>query len=225
MQKILTVIGLTLLAATSAQANLTSYQDKLSYSMGVEAGQSMHQHGVQVNPQAYGEGIADGYRGGRLQLSERERQKVILAFEKQSLQKFKQQSQQATSNQQTQGQAFLAANKNKPGVKTLPSGLQYKIIQAGIGPQPKITDTVEVDYAGRFINGKVFDSSYARGKSLTIPLQNVIKGWQQALPLMKVQGTWEIFVPANLAYGPEGVPGAIGPNQTLIFKIHLIGIK
>lgn len=123
------------------------------------------------------------------------------------------------------GQAFLQQNKTKPGVKTTSSGLQYKVLTQGNGPKPKPTDTVEVDYEGRFINGNVFDSSYQRGEPVNFPVNGVIKGWQEALTLMPQGSTWEIFVPADLAYGSRGVPGVIGPNETLIFKVHLIKIK
>lgn len=123
------------------------------------------------------------------------------------------------------GATFLNSNRSLPGVTTLPSGLQYKILQAGTGEKPTKNDVVTVDYEGRHLNGQVFDSSYQRGQSATFPLTGVILGWQEALQMMPVGSTWELYIPANLAYGEHGVPGAIAPNETLIFKVHLISAK
>lgn len=133
--------------------------------------------------------------------------------------------QSKTQNNQNNETAFLVTNKSKPGVVTLPSGLQYKIITAGTGVKPKLSDTVTVNYAGTLINGKEFDSSYKRGEPATFPVSGVIPGWTEALQLMPVGSTWELYIPANLAYGAYGVPPSIGPNQTLIFKVELLAIK
>lgn len=122
------------------------------------------------------------------------------------------------------GEKFLAENKTKPGVKSLADGLQYKIIKAGSGKKPSVNDTVTVNYEGKLISGQVFDSSYKRGQPTTFPLTNVIPGWQEALQQMPVGSTWEIFVPPQLAYGSRGAGNAIGPNETLIFKVQLIKI-
>ncbi len=123
------------------------------------------------------------------------------------------------------GAAFLAANQKKPGVVTLPDGLQYKVIVEGKGEKPTQTDTVTVHYAGTLINGKEFDSSYKRGEPATFPVGGVIAGWTEALQLMPVGSTWELFIPASLAYGEQGAGGVIGPNETLIFKVQLISVK
>lgn len=123
------------------------------------------------------------------------------------------------------GGAFLAANKTQPGVTTLPSGLQYKIIIQGDGPKPTKNDIVTVDYEGKHLNGQIFDSSYQRGQSATFPVSGVIPGWQEALQMMPSGSTWELYIPAHQAYGERGAPGAIGPNETLIFKVHLINVK
>ena len=146
-----------------------------------------------------------------------------------------QKSQQLTGNQtqmqspqeqnRSQGEAFLAANKNKPGVVTLADGLQYKIIVDGKGEKPTANDSVTVHYAGTLIDGAEFDSSYKRKEPATFLLRAVIPGWTEALQLMKVGSTWEIYLPSALAYGLRGSPPTIGPNQTLIFKVELLGIK
>ncbi len=123
------------------------------------------------------------------------------------------------------GDAFLKANKTKPGVVTLPDGLQYKVIKQGTGPTPAATDVVSVQYAGKLINGTEFDSSYKRGQPASFPVTAVIPGWVEALQLMKVGSVWELYVPASLAYGEQGAPPTIGPNETLIFKVELLGIN
>lgn len=138
-------------------------------------------------------------------------------------------TQPGTGNQaavtQMTGDAFLAANKDKKGVVTLPDGLQYKVLKQGKGPKPTASDTVVVNYEGKLIDGTVFDSSYTRGEPAVFPVLGVIAGWVEALQLMNVGSTWELYVPANLAYGEQGAPPMIGPNQTLIFKVDLLSIK
>jgi len=124
-----------------------------------------------------------------------------------------------------EGEEFLAANKTKDGVVTLPSGLQYKIVTVGTGAKPTPSDTVVCNYRGTFINGTEFDSSYKRGQPASFPVGGVIKGWTEALQLMPVGSKWQLFVPPDLAYGPRGAGGAIGPNQTLIFDVELVSIK
>jgi FKBP-type peptidyl-prolyl cis-trans isomerase FklB len=133
--------------------------------------------------------------------------------------------QTAGSKNQLTGEAFLAENKKKPGVVTLPDGLQYKVMTEGKGPKPTATDTVTVNYAGSLINGTEFDSSYKRGEPLSFPVGGVIPGWVEALQLMHTGSTWMLYIPANLAYGENGAPPAIGPNETLIFKVELLAVK
>lgn len=133
--------------------------------------------------------------------------------------------QLAETSHKTEGEAFLVANKVKPGVVTTASGLQYKVITEGNGPQPTDNDKVTVHYAGTLINGKEFDSSYKRGQPAVFPVGAVIPGWIEALKLMKVGSKWEIYIPANLAYGEHGAPPMIGPDETLIFTVELIGIN
>jgi FKBP-type peptidyl-prolyl cis-trans isomerase len=132
---------------------------------------------------------------------------------------------QASEANQKEGDAFLAANKDKEGVVTLPSGLQYKILKQGDGPKPTAADSVVCNYRGTFINGAEFDSSYKRGQPLTFPVRGVIKGWTEALQLMPVGSKWQLFIPSNLAYGPRGAGGVIPPSATLIFDVELISIQ
>ena len=123
------------------------------------------------------------------------------------------------------GQAFLKENATKEGVKTTPSGLQYKVITEGTGASPKATDTVEVHYRGTTIDGKEFDSSYKRGQTISFPLNGVIPGWTEGVQLMKEGGKYEFFIPSNLAYGRQGAGGVIGPDETLIFTVELVKVK
>jgi FKBP-type peptidyl-prolyl cis-trans isomerase len=147
------------------------------------------------------------------------------------LQKEMQEKQQAKAAAEgdankKEGEAFLAANKGKEGVVTLPSGLQYKILTPGTGPKPTATDSVVCNYKGTLINGTEFDSSYKRGEPATFPVTGVIKGWTEALQLMPVGSKWQLFIPSDLAYGARGTPGGpIGPNATLIFEVELMSIK
>lgn len=131
----------------------------------------------------------------------------------------------ATLDAKTLGESFLKNNKAKPGVVTLADGLQYKVIKEGTGPKPTANDVVTVNYAGTLINGTEFDSSYKRGEPASFPVNGVIPGWTEALQLMKVGSTWELYIPSNLAYGEQGAPPSIGPNETLIFKVDLLDVK
>lgn len=133
--------------------------------------------------------------------------------------------QLAETSHKAEGEAFLAANKVKPGVVTTASGLQYKVITEGTGPQPTVTDRVTVNYAGSLMNGKEFDSSYKRDQPAVFPVNAVIPGWTEALQLMKVGSTWEIYIPSNLAYAERGAPPMIGPDEVLIFKVELLGVN
>jgi FKBP-type peptidyl-prolyl cis-trans isomerase len=134
-------------------------------------------------------------------------------------------AQQVAAANKTEGEAFLAANKEKEGVVTLPSGLQYKIVNAGTGPKPAASDSVSCNYRGTLVNGTEFDSSYKRGQPATFEVDRVIKGWTEALQLMPVGSKWQLFIPSNLAYGETGQPrGGIEPNATLIFDVELLSI-
>jgi FKBP-type peptidyl-prolyl cis-trans isomerase FklB len=134
-------------------------------------------------------------------------------------------AQKAAVKNKTEGEAFLAANKDKEGVVTLPSGLQYKILTTGTGPKPTASDSVKCNYRGTLINGTEFDSSYKKGQPVTFGVGQVIKGWTEALQLMPVGSKWQLFIPSSLAYGERGAGAEIGPNSTLIFEVELISIE
>jgi FKBP-type peptidyl-prolyl cis-trans isomerase FklB len=146
-------------------------------------------------------------------------------FKEEMTKKQEEAMKKAAEKNKKDGAAFLAENKKKEGVVTLPSGLQYKIITQGTGNTPKATDTVTVNYRGSLVDGTEFDSSYKRGQPATFPVNGVIKGWTEALQLMKEGAKWQLFIPSDLAYGEKGAGNVIGPNATLIFDVELISAK
>ncbi len=199
-------------------------KDKASYSIGLEIGSGMKQQKLEINPDFVIEGFRDGLAGKKPRLTEEERQKVMAEFEKTFGEKMAADAKEVPERNKKEGEAFLAENKKKEGVKTLPSGLQYKIVKEGSGAVPKSGDKVTTHYRGTLIDGTEFDSSYSRNEPSSFGVQQVIKGWQEALQLMKVGSKWQLYVPSNLAYGENGAGKQIGPNSTLIFDIELLSI-
>lgn len=225
---ILLSLCFTVNAATKPAASaipLKTPQDKLSYALGVETGKAFKLHDVEVKPDVFAKGLQDGLKGKSKLLTDAQIKETLQNFQQQTAEKFQKKIQQRAVENNKVSQAFLDQNKKQSGVVALPSGLQYKVIEKGTGPKPTLKDTVVVNYEGRLLNGKVFDSSYKRKKPATFPVSGVIKGWQEAIPLMHTGATWEIYIPPKLAYGERGVPGVIGPNQVLIFKVHLLKIQ
>jgi len=158
-------------------------------------------------------------------LTEQEIQETMAAFQKEAMAKQAELAKKLGEKNKREGEAFLVKNKEKEGVKTLPSGLQYVVIKAGTGKKPNINDSVTTHYRGTLIDGTEFDSSYRRGQPVTFPVSGVIAGWTEALQLMEEGAKWQLFIPPNLAYGEQGKGGVIGPNATLIFEIELISIQ
>jgi len=221
------VLGLamsTTIAAPDANS-LPTDKDKLSYSIGADLGKNFKAQGIEISPEALSKGMQDGMSGTQLILTEQQMKDVLNKFQKDLMAKRTSEFNKKSEENKVKGEAFLNANKSKEGVVVLPSGLQYKVIEKGTGSKPGKTDTVTVEYTGYFIDGTVFDSTDKTGKPASFQVSQVIPGWTEALQLMPSGSTWEIFVPANLAYGPRSVGGPIGPNETLIFKIHLISVK
>lgn len=211
-------------AIGNSSATLNSQMDKVSYALGVKIGQNLKTQNIQINSTAMSQGLKDGLSGGPTQLTQKDLDNVLLAFQKDLIMKRQNQFQELSTQNKQEGDTFLAANKSKPGIVTLPDGLQYKVVAAGSGTPATDQDTVTVNYEGSFLNGKVFDSSYQRGKPVTFPVPDVIPGWTEALKLMKPGATWQLYIPPNLAYGERGI-GPIGPNQTLVFKVNLIAVN
>jgi FKBP-type peptidyl-prolyl cis-trans isomerase FklB len=210
-------LALGLLAGSASAADpkmtLKDDKDKVSYAIGLNIGKSMKQEGLDINPDALAAAMKDVFAGAKAQLTDEEVQTVMLNFQKAMRDKPK-----------LEGEKFLADNKKKEGVKTTASGLQYKVIKDGTGKTPKATDTVVTHYRGTFINGTEFDSSYKRNEPAQFGVSDVIKGWTEALQLMKEGAKWQLFIPYNLAYGEGGRQG-IPPSSTLIFDIELISVK
>lgn len=219
------LVGFAGLAHAQDRPVLKTDKDKVSYSIGLDIGTNFKRQSVDLDSKALAAGIADGLSGGKPLLTEDEVRKVLAQFQQQMAAKAQQAAQQLAEKNQKAGEAFLAENKKKKGVITLPSGLQYQVIKAGTGKIPKATDTVTTHYRGTLIDGTEFDSSYTRGEPASFQVNGVIKGWTEALQLMKVGSKWQLFIPSNLAYGPQGAGQVIGPNATLIFEIELLSIK
>ncbi|HJX25460.1 MAG TPA: FKBP-type peptidyl-prolyl cis-trans isomerase [Chthoniobacterales bacterium] len=200
---------------------LKDLKDKVSYSVGLSVGSNFKKQGQDLNPDALLAGLKDALSGKQPALSEKEMQETMETWSKQMEDKQKTMSEKNAAD----GVKFLAENKSKSGVKTTASGLQYKVIKEGSGAQPKAADTVTVNYRGTLINGTEFDSSYKRGQPATFPVNGVIKGWTEALQLMKVGSKYQLFIPSSLAYGERAVSADIAPNSTLIFEVELIEVK
>ncbi len=213
----------TAIAATDTPLNTDV--DKLSYSIGSDLGKNFKRQGIDVNPTVMAKGIQDGMGDAPLLLTEQQMKDVLTKFQKELMAKRTADFNKKAEDNKAKGEAFLSQNKAKKGVVSLPDGLQYKIITAGKGAKPAKDDTVTVEYTGKLIGGEVFDSTEKSGKPASFKLSQVIPGWTEALQLMPAGSTWEIYVPANLAYGSRSVGGPIGPNETLIFNIHLISVK
>lgn len=212
-------------AKSQGDAALTTEKDKVSYAIGMNIGKGLHHDGVDVDPAVLARGLKDGLAGGKTAMTDEEAKAAMTALQADVRKKQEARKQVEGAANEKEGAAFLAANKAKPGVVTLPSGLQYKILKEGTGPKPTASDTVACNYKGTLINGTEFDSSYKRGKPATFPVGQVIKGWTEALQLMPVGSKWQIFLPPDLAYGAKGAGPGIGPNTTLIFEVELESIQ
>jgi len=217
-----------LLLTGSAVANeqeLKSEKEKLSYSIGAATAMQMKRQSVDLDLDTFVRGLRDYLSGGKLQMTDQQMQDTLKTFQQEMAVKQAEKTKQISEANKKEGEAFLAENKKKEGVKTLPNGLQYKIITEGTGKKPKETDSVSAHYRGTLIDGTEFDSSYKRGQPTTFAVKGVIKGWTDALQLMKEGSKWQLFIPSDLAYGERGAGAQIGPNATLIFEVELIEIK
>jgi FKBP-type peptidyl-prolyl cis-trans isomerase FklB len=203
---------------------LKTQKDKFSYALGMNLGTSLHKQAVPVDPAILARGLKDALAGKTL-LTEDEARATLMEVQSELRKKQQEKMQAAGEANKQEGAEFLAANKGKEGVVTLPDGLQYKILKQGTGPKPTASDSVVCNYRGTLINGTEFDSSYKRGQPTTFPVSGVIKGWGEALPLMAVGSKWQLFVPSELAYAERGAAPDIGPNATLIFEVELLSIQ
>jgi FKBP-type peptidyl-prolyl cis-trans isomerase len=217
--------GQTGAAKTATPLTLKTKKEKFSYALGMNIGNGMHKQGVEIDPSILARGMKDALAGRKSLLSEDEARAVIMQVQSEVRQKEQEKAQQAGAANKKEGEDFLASNKAREGVVTLPSGLQYKILAQGTGPKPAATDSVVCNYRGTLINGKEFDSSYKGGQPITFAVNGVIKGWTEALQLMPVGSKWQLFIPSGLAYGERGAGADIGPDATLIFEVELLSIQ
>jgi FKBP-type peptidyl-prolyl cis-trans isomerase len=211
---------------------LKTDKDKESYSIGLNIGRSMKKDAVDVDPAVLARGIKDALAGGKTLMTDEEIKTTMTALsasvrkKQEDLHKEQEAKLQAMgAENKTEGEAFLAANKGKDGVVSLPSGLQYKVLSEGTGPKPAAADTVVCNYKGTLINGTEFDSSSKHGGPATFSVGQVIKGWTEALQLMPVGSKWQLFVPSDLAYATRTAGPDIGPNSTLVFEVELLSIQ
>lgn len=207
------------------EISLKDKKDKVSYAIGLDVGNAMKKQSIDINTDIFVKGLKDALSGEKKLMTDDEIRETMTAFSHEMAEKQKEKMQKVGEKNKEEGDAFLADNKKKEGVKTLPSGLQYKVIEEGKGKTPKAGDTVTVNYRGTLIDGTEFDSSYKRGQPATFPVSGVIKGWTEALQLMKEGAKWQLFIPSDLAYGDKGAGGMIGPNAVLIFDVELISVK
>ena len=213
-------------AAKSLPLTLKTPKDKTSYAMGMNIGTGLRKQSIDIDPAIFARGLKDSFTNGKTLLTEEEARTLLTQLQSDVRKKQQELAQLAGENNKKQGVAFLEANKTKEGVVTLPSGLQYKVLQEGTGSKPVAGDIVVCNYRGTLVDNTEFDSSYKRGQPATFPVSGVIKGWTEALQLMPVGSKWQIFVPSELAYGERSAGGGqIGPNSTLIFEVELLSIQ
>ena len=225
------IVSAALLLAACSQSEtkgpvpLESEDAKVNYSVGYQIGGDLKRQGVPLDPDALVAGIRDASAGGEAKLSEEERRAALAALQNR-MRNAEQVSREAEAAKNlAAANAFLEANRAKEGVTTLPSGLQYKVLTEGSGPKPATTDTVTVHYRGKLIDGTEFDSSYSRNEPATFPLNRVIKGWTEGLQLMSEGAKWELYIPPDLGYGPQGAGEKIPPQSALVFEVELIKAK
>jgi len=207
--------------AADQKTELKSEKDKVSYSIGTSIGQDFKRQDIDVNVDVLSQAIRDVLEEKTPAMSQEKIQETLANFKQKMVAQQKAKQEEMAVKNAKEGKEFLAANAEKEGVVTRPSGLQYKVLEEGSGKSPTKDSTVTVDYKGTLIDGTVFDSSYQRGKSATFGVGDVIPGWTEALPLMKEGAKWRLFIPADLAYGERGAGPVIGPNATLIFDVEL----
>jgi FKBP-type peptidyl-prolyl cis-trans isomerase FklB len=212
-------------AKAAPPLTLKTQKEKASYALGMNFGTGLRKQSIDIDPAILARGLRDSFSNGKTLLTEDEAKAVLTQLQGDVRKKQQELAQQLGEANKKQGLEFLEANKTKDGVVTLPSGLQYKVLQEGTGPKPAPTDTVVCNYRGTLLDSTEFDSSYKRGQPATFPVTGVIKGWTEALQLMPVGSKWQLFIPSELAYGERGAGGQIGPNATLIFEVELLSIQ
>ncbi len=218
-------LGLALGIAAAQEAQFKTEKEKISYALGMDLGSQLRAQSVDIDPEIFAQALKASLSGGKGLMTPDEARAEIAKLQNDLRARQAGKAAQLSEKNKKEGEAFLAANKNQEGVVTLPSGLQYKILQQGDGPKPTLGDVVVCKYRGTLVDGMEFDSSFKRYEPATFAVKGVVKGWTEALQLMPVGSKWMLFVPPELAYGERGVSNVIGPYSTLISEIELISIK
>lgn len=223
---ILTLALLLMSCQNNAQENveLKTRQDSVSYAIGYNIGTNFKMQSIEVDPAVVAAAMRDVMNEADTKLTEEEAQQVWMSYQQEMMAKQQQEREASGTKNKEEGAKWLAENKDKEGVVTTESGLQYKVIKMGDGPKPTQNDKVRVHYRGKLIDGTQFDSSYDRGEPAEFPVGGVIAGWTEALQLMPVGSKWEVYIPSELGYGERGAGQDIGPNATLIFEVELLEI-
>ena len=209
-----------------AKTTLASKKDSVSYGIGLNIGRNLSKDSIEVNFDAVLLGMKDAAVDSTKRLmTAKACDSTMQSFQNEMMEKQMATMRANGDKNKTEGDSFLAQNKTQPGVVTLPDGLQYKVIKDGTGQKPKGTQTVTVNYRGTLLNGEEFDSSYKRGEPATFQVDRLIRGWTEALQMMKVGSKWQLWIPADLAYGERGAGGVIPPNATLCFEMELLSVK
>ncbi len=221
-------LGIVLLTVAAAAQDTSAFKtpkEKFSYALGMEIGGGFRKQALDLDTASLGKGLADAFSSGKTLLTEDEMRAILASAQEEYRKKQAAMRAEKAEAAQKEGVAFLAANKSKEGIVSLPSGLQYKILKAGTGEKPDSDDTVVCNYRGTLIDGTEFDSSAKHNGPATFPVKGVIRGWKEALQLMPAGSKWQLFVPSYLAYGETGAGQVIPPNSTLIFEIELLSIQ
>jgi FKBP-type peptidyl-prolyl cis-trans isomerase FklB len=218
------VSAMACVAQAQTQVELKDLKQRASYAIGADIASNLQRQGLTIDPKALAAGLVDGYEG-KMKLTPPELKQVMDEFRAQMMAAKESKSKADGEKNLKDGEAYLAANGKKEGVKTTASGLQYKVLQSGKGKSPKATDKVKVHYHGTLIDGTVFDSSVERGEPISFPLNGVIAGWTEGVQLMKEGDKFQFTIPSKLAYGEQGAGGKIGPNATLIFDVELLAVE
>lgn len=227
MRSIVIVITMVLASAmgsTAGASDLETPEDRLSYTIGMDIGQSLAEQDIELDLDILIEALRASYLGEETRLTQDEASAERDAFIQRRQQQMEAERAGEAERNLAEGLAFLEQNREREGVRETESGLQYRVVEDGDGRSPEATDRVTVHYRGKLINGVEFDSSYDRGEPATFALNQVIPGWTEGLQLMREGARYELFIPPELAYGEEGRPGPIGPNATLIFEVELIDV-
>ena len=230
MKQILVIIGAAFFLFNCAQntdrkdIDISSKTDSVSYSIGIDIGKNLKRQEIEIEPEVLLQGFIDA-QADTSKLTDEEMMAVMMNFQKEMREKQQNKNKIAAEKNLAEAEAFFAENKNKEGVISLESGIQYKVLESGNGKSPKISSTVETHYRGRLLDGSEFDSSFKRGKPASFAVSGVIKGWTEILQLMKEGDKWEVYIPSELAYGERGSAPMIGPNAALIFEMELIKVK